>query len=155
MTREQTQELIHVMKKLLLTGTYYFPTTGQMNSIPLQSLQSPKDKFTVYVNRKSTIVPGKYSTNLHYPQEDLLRIDVNGPVHVNPDGTKVPCPHIHIRTKDTGKWDVWAYDIPAGFGNTEDYINTVKDFLQYCHTNNIDELMICEQKELGDESAGT
>ena len=155
MTSEQAQELIQVMKKLMLTGTYYFPATGQMNTIPLQSLQSPKDRFTVYVNRKSTIVPGKYTINLHYPQEGLLRIDVKGAVHVNPDLTKVPCPHIHVRTKDTGKWDAWAYDIPAVFGNTDDHISTVKDFLQYCHTYNIDELMFCEQKELGDESAGT
>lgn len=155
MTQEQSQELIQVMKKLLLTGTYYLPPTGQVNFIPLQSLQTPKDRFTVYVNRKSTIIPGKYSILLHYPQEGLLRIDVNGPVHKNPDGTIVFCPHIHMRTKDTGKWDVWAYDIPAVFGNTNDCINTVKDFLQYCHTYNIGELMICEQKELGDEGAGT
>ncbi len=155
MTREQAQDLIQVMKKLMLTGTYYFPATGQMNSIPLQSMQSPKDNFTVYVNRKSTIVPGKYTILLHYPQEDLLRIDVNGSEHVNPDGTRVPCPHIHLRTQDTGKWDKWAYDIPAVFGNTDEYVNTVRDFLQYCHTCNIDELTICEQKELGDENAGT
>ena len=155
MTREQTQELIQVMKKLLLTGTYYIPKTGQMNSIPLQSLQSTKDRFTVYINRKSTIVPGKYTINLHYPQEDLLRIDVNGSVHTNPDGTKVPCPHIHIRTKVSVIKHVSAYDIPAVFGNVDDHINTVKDFLQYCHTYNIDELTICEQKELDDESAGT
>ena len=155
MTREQSQELIQVIKKLLITGTYYIPAIGQMNSIPLQSLNSSKDRFTVFVNRKSTIVRGKYSILLHYPQEDLLRIDVNGPIHIHPDGTKVSCPHIHIRTKDTGKWDVWAYDIPAVFGNTDDCVNTVRDFLQYCHTHNIDELVICGQKELGDEDAGT
>ncbi len=50
--------------------------------------------------------------------------------------------------KDTGKWDAYAYDIPAVFGNTEDCASTVKDFLQYCNTQNINELTILEQKEI-------
>ena len=148
MTKEKAQELIHVMKRILTTGTYYLPAAGNMNSIPLQSIQSSKDRFKVYINRKSTIVPNKYTLQLFYPEEGLLRIDVNGRPHENPDGTKVSCPHIHFRIKDKGQWDQWAFELPAVFGNSEDCATTLKDFLQYCYTNNINEIIICEQKEI-------
>lgn len=143
MIKEKAQELIHVMKELLKTGTYQLPTIGSTGKIDLKSQLSPKDRFDVYINRKATIDPKKYTLLLRYPEENLLRIDVNGPDHTNPDGTTVPCPHIHMRMKDTGRWDVSAI-----FGNTEDCATTVKDFLQYCNTQNVSELTILDQKEI-------
>lgn len=153
MTIEKAQELINVMKQILATGIYYLPASGEMNKIPMQSLRSPKDKFIVYINRKSTIVPNKYSLQLHYPEENLLKIDVNGGVHVNPDGTKVAGTHIHMRTKDEGRWDKWAFELPAIFGNSDDCAATLTEFLQYCHANNISEITILEQREINDEDA--
>ena len=148
MKKETAQELIQVIKRILKTGTYYLPPIGEQNQIKLQSVQSPRDKFIVYVNRASRIVSNKYTLLLRYPEEGLLRIDVNGPDHVNPDGSRIPCPHIHMRMDDTGKWDAYAFELPAIFGDTDDCISTLQSFLQYCHTNNITELMICEQKEV-------
>ncbi len=154
MTKEKAQELINVMKRILTTGIYYLPPAGTMNKIPLQSVLSPKDRFLVYVNRKSKIVQNKYTLLLHFPEENLIRIDVNGTVHVNPDGTQIPCPHIHMRTKDQGQWDQWAFELPAIFGDTEDCTVTLRDFLHYCHANNISEIVICEQKEIVQNETG-
>ena len=148
MTKETAQELIQVFKTIIKTGTYYLPPVGSSNAIELKSVQSTKDKFIVYVNRTSKIVKNKYTLYLHYPEEGLLRMDVNGPDHINPDGKKIPCPHIHMRMDDSGKWDAYAFDLPAIFGDTDDCISTLQSFLQYCHTNNISELTICEQKEV-------
>ena len=148
MTKEKAQELIQIMKRLLKTGVYELPKVGTMDKLPLQSQQSSKVKFDVYINRKGRIDPKKYTLLLHFSEEDLLRIDVHGTDHHNPDGTVVPCPHIHMRMKDTGRWDSYAYDIPAVFGDTEDCALTVRDFLHYCNTNNINEITICEQKGL-------
>jgi len=147
-TKESAQELIHVMKEIVEKGIYNLPKQGSQNKILLQSVLSKRDKFDVVVNRVARINPSKYTLLLNYPEEGLLRVDVNGPNHVNPDGAKVPCPHVHMRMKDTGKWDDWAFDLPAVFGNTEDCAATVRDFLQYCQVNNIDELTICEQGEI-------
>ena len=83
MNKEKAQELIHVMKELLKTGIFNLPVTGTTGKIGLKSLSSPKERFDVYINRKGTIVPGKYTLLLRYPEENLLRIDVNGPDHVN------------------------------------------------------------------------
>lgn len=59
-----------------------------------------------------------------------------------------------MRMKDSGRWDQWAFELPAIFGNSEDCITTLKDFLQYCHANNISEIVICEQKETEYETSG-
>lgn len=148
MTKEKAQELIQVMKELLKSGTFQLPAIGSTGKIDLKSQLSSRDHFVVYINRKMTINPKKYTLLLRYPEENLLRIDINGPDHISPDGTIVPCPHIHMRTKDTGRWDAYAYDIPAIFGDTEDCATTVKDFLQYCNTQNVCELVILDQKEI-------
>ncbi len=148
MTKEKAQELIQVMKQLLRTGVYKLPKIGTMDKLPLQSMQSSRDRFAVYINRKGQIDPQKYTLLLHFSEENLLRIDVHGTDHHNPDGTVVPCPHIHMRIKDEGRWDNYAYDLPAIFGNAEDCAVTLRDFLQYCNTNNISEITICEQKGL-------
>ena len=148
MTKEKAQELINVMKEILKTGTFILPTAGTTAKIDLKSLTSPRDRFDVVINRKARIVANKYTLLLRYPEEDLLRIDVNGPKHTNPDGTIIPCPHIHMRVKNQGTWDAYAYDIPAVFGNSEDCATTLRDFLQYCNTRNVSELIILDQKEM-------
>ena len=148
MTKEKAQELINVMKELLKTGIYTLPAIGTTGKVELKSTSSPRDRFDVIINRRARIVTGKYTLLLKYPEENLLRIDVNGPNHTNPDGTIVPCPHIHMRVKDEGRWDAYAYDIPAIFGNSEDCATTLRDFLQYCNTKNVSELIVLDQKEM-------
>ena len=154
MDKEKSQELIQVLKRILKAGDFYLPPLGTMDSISLQSESSAKDKFKVYINRKNKIVNNKYTLILQYPEENLIRIDVNGPDHINPDRSIVPCPHIHLRIKDTGRWDAWAFDLPAIFGDANDCVTTLKDFLQYCHVNNINQLIICEQKEFQNGETG-
>lgn len=148
MTREKAQELIQILKQLLKTGIYELPKSGDMDKLVLKSLQSSNDQFSVYINRKGAVDPKKYTLLLHFTEEDLLRIDVHGTAHHNPDGSIVPCPHIHMRIKDEGRWDKYAFDLPAIFGNAEDCAETLRDFLQYCNTNNISEIRICEQRGL-------
>jgi hypothetical protein len=62
----------------------------------------------------------------------LLRLDVNGAPHRNPDGVEVPCPHIHVYREDYG--DKWAFPIPPGkFENLDDLNMTLDDFLTECN----------------------
>lgn len=147
LTKETAQELIQMMKLLVHTGVYVLPSPGTEGTMDLRSADSPRDRFTVRINRKGRIKPNKYTLMLIHPAEGLLRIDVDGSPHRNPppDCSVVPCPHIHMRIKDTGVWDAYAYEIPAVFLNVGDCARTVKDFLSYCRTNNIHELQICEQ----------
>lgn len=150
MTRAEAQGLIQVLKKILQQGRLTLPQSGSQARFELCSVFSDKDRFTVVANRSSRIRKDRYTLILLYGKDKgILRIDIGGPNHTNPDGTVVPCPHIHIQKKDSGKWDAWAMDIPAVFGNVEDRIETFKVFLQYCNVNNIASIEICEQTEMG------
>lgn len=149
LTLAEAQGLIQVLKRILQEGKLALPKSGSIAKFELCSVFSEKDRFTVIANRSSKIRKNKYTLMLRYGKDKrLLRIDVGGPDHVNPDGTVVPCPHIHFQTKDSGKWDAWAAEIPAVFGNVEDRVETFRTFLQYCHVHNIASIEICEQTEM-------
>lgn len=150
MTQAEAQGLIQILKRLLQPNMITLPMTGSTSTVELCSVFSEKDYFSVIFNRKGRIDPSKYTLMLRYGKDKgLLRIDVGGPPHTNPNGTIVPCPHIHIQQRDTGHWDSWATDIPAVFGNVADRIETFTTFLQYCNVCNIASIEICEQTEMG------
>ncbi len=150
MTCEDAQRLIHILKNIIETDYYMIPMPGEQNSIDLASVFSGSDRFKVLFNRCNTIRSNKYTLLLRYGKDHgLLRIDVNGPPHTNPDGTIVECPHIHVQTHEKGHWDAWAYDLPVVFGNTDEMTKTLKQFLEYCSVNNISSMEIYEQTQMG------
>ena len=68
--------------------------------------------------------------------EVLVRLDLDGPPHENPDGAVLPCPHLHLYKE--GFADKWAYPLPAGaFADTTNLTKTFLDFLKYCNVQNI------------------
>lgn len=150
MTQAEAQRLIQLLKKLLQQGTIFLPKMGTSSQFELHSVFSDRDRFTIIFNRKTRIRADKYTLMLRYGKDKgLLRIDVGGPAHNNPDGTVVPCPHIHVQQRDTGLWDAWAIEIPVVFNNVADRIETFQTFLQYCNVHNIASIAICEQSEMG------
>lgn len=61
----------------------------------------------------------------------LLRLDIGGAPHRNPDGQEIPSPHLHIYKEGYG--DKFAYPLPREFTfceNTLDYLDT---FMDYCN----------------------
>jgi hypothetical protein len=67
--------------------------------------------------------------------EILLRLDIDGPPHVNPDGVEVPSPHLHVYREGYG--DKWAEPAPADFSDTSNLPRTLEDFLKYCKVERI------------------
>lgn len=62
----------------------------------------------------------------------LVRLDLGGPSHRNPDDTEVGCPHLHVYRE--GYADKWAVAVPSEhFQNLMDLWQTLQDFLRYCH----------------------
>lgn len=62
----------------------------------------------------------------------LVRLDVGGPPHTNPDGVEMPCPHVHLYREGFG--DRWAFPLPEGkFHRTHDMLCTLDDFMDYCN----------------------
>lgn len=98
-----------------------------------------RESFKVDVNRKGRIRLTKCTYQERYASvEVLLRLDIDGPPHENPDGDVVPCPHLHVYKEGFG--DRWAYPIPSTFTNTSDLVRTLGEFLMYCKIRNIPDI---------------
>lgn len=81
-----------------------------------------KDRFSISIIFKDT-----YHT--------LVRIDINGGTHDNPDGTIAPKSHIHIYNDKYDKKDRFAYEINLkDFPDIYNLYNVYMSFLEY---NNI------------------
>jgi hypothetical protein len=62
----------------------------------------------------------------------LVRVDVAGAPHTNPDDSVVECPHIHLYRE--GYEDEWAFplkDFP--FRDPDDIVVTFEDFARFCN----------------------
>lgn len=66
----------------------------------------------------------------------LVRLDLDGSPHTNPDGSYVGKTHIHLYRE--GFDDKWAYPIdPAVFSSPKDIEETFKSFCGYCNISGV------------------
>jgi hypothetical protein len=66
----------------------------------------------------------------------LVRLDVDGAPHTNPDGSQLPGTHLHLYKE--GYDDKWANPIdPTRFGKLGDVQQTLRDFCAYCNIDNL------------------
>lgn len=62
----------------------------------------------------------------------LLRLDIGGAPHRNPDGQKISGPHLHLYRE--GDRDSWAIPIPSEeFANLDNPFVILADFMRYCN----------------------
>lgn len=66
----------------------------------------------------------------------LVRLDLNGPPHRNPDGKEVEGTHVHVYKEGYG--DKWAYPIEIqSFPNINNVWETLNDFMKYCNIHDV------------------
>ena len=136
LTQARADELLQLVKVLVERGPIDFPVAGTIKQLELKS-EDGGERFLIDVNRRGKIKISKCTYQERYRViEILLRLDIDGPPHENPDGTSVPCPHLHVYRE--GFADKWAFSLPAAaFPNTADLVSTLKDFLRYCKVRDI------------------
>nr|WP_317200593.1 hypothetical protein [uncultured Psychrobacter sp.] len=61
----------------------------------------------------------------------LVRLDIKGPPHRNPDDEEIPCPHIHIYKEGYG--DKWAYTLPKDFDDCTNLWDFLEEFCKFCN----------------------
>ena len=62
----------------------------------------------------------------------LLRLDLDGPPHRNPDGVEVACPHLHVYREGFG--DKWAVPAPSDrYTNPDDLFLSFEAFMKECN----------------------
>lgn len=141
LSQSNANELIQVSKKIVDRSPINFPISGGSIQVKARSTDDEREEFLFDVNRRGRINLKKCTYQERYAViEILLRLDINGPAHTNPDGNEISCPHIHIYKEGYG--DKWAYALPESFTDPDNIVKTFKEFLEYTHVVEIPEIQL-------------
>ena len=130
-TQADADSLI-AMEKLSVDGAdWTFPAAGELIQLDLTSLDK-RENFTLDVTRAQIKLTKATYQNRARQAIVLMRLDLAGPLHRNPDGAEIPCPHLHVYREGFG--DKWAIAAPGDrYPNTLDLFSTCEAFLQHCN----------------------
>ena len=131
LTQQKADLLIAMAKYKVNDEISRFPLPGRSVSVKLTSFDRKQEflldvfrgrialnKIT-YQTRAQAIIP-------------LVRVDIGGAPHRNPDGMEISVPHIHLYREGYG--DKWAFPLPADkFPSPGDQYKTLYDFYRYCN----------------------
>ncbi len=110
---------------------WLFPNPGEQLVIPLSSVDR-RETFALDITRSRIRLTKASYQNRAHQAIILMRLDVNGAPHRNPDGVVIPCPHIHMYREGFG--DKWALPAPVNFHpNTGDLYSTMWAFIAQCN----------------------
>lgn len=131
LVQEEADALIAMEKIKVNDERHSYPGTGGSLTIPLTS-QDKREEFLLDVYRgRIDLLKGTYQNRARNVVV-LVRVDFGGAPHRNPDGTEVPCPHLHLYREGYG--DKWATPLPqAAFPNAGDLWQTLYDFMRFCN----------------------
>lgn len=136
LSQKEIDELLEILKHIEYDQSMFaFPQKGEKEVLTAYSL----DKRTMFL---IDITPGKSRNNKISFQERykkdviLLRLDMNGPPHTNPDGEKLSGNHLHIARE--GYDDRFAIEVPERLIDEKSRLRTLINFLEYCKIDNPD-----------------
>jgi len=145
LTQSEADSLISLEKKRTTRDIYNFPQTGEILTIPIVSLDE-RESFLIDINKRGRVRLIKCTYQERYRGVIILvRLDIDGSPHPNPEVSNVPfpyllpyngqtiqCPHLHLYVE--GFMDRWAISAPLDkFPNTKDLCATLDDFFRYCN----------------------
>ena len=123
----EADALIAMEKRCVDKVVWSFPSPGDRLSVPLTSVDK-RENFMLDVTRGQIKLTKASYQNRARQAIILMRLDVNGPPHRNPDGAEIPCPHLHIYREGFG--DKWAIPPPVDHcTNTLDVFSTLVAFM--------------------------
>lgn len=136
LTQAEANALLQLIKTLLTAGPIHFPPSGKHLTLDAVSIAG-NEKFQIDINRRGALKVTKCTYQTRFASSTiLLRVDVDGPDHRNPDGEVLPCPHIHIYRE--GYADTWAYPLHGHITtDPNDLARVLIDFLRYNNINSI------------------
>lgn len=102
LTQAEADSLIAMEKHRLDDTVVLFPGPGERISIPLTS-QDKRENFMLDVTRSQIKLTKATYQNRARQAIVLMRLDLDGPPHRNPDDTEIPCPHLHIYREGYGE----------------------------------------------------
>jgi len=130
LTQKEADFLFKMEKYCYDDSLHEFPDSGGYLRIPLKS-KDTYENFMLDISR-GRIELQKYTfQNRAKKTVVLVRLDLGGSPHRNPDGMEIPCLHVHLYRE--GYDDKWAYPLPEDFSDPANIWNTLEEVLQYCN----------------------
>lgn len=127
----EADALIAMEKHRVDDREWLFANPGERLAIPLTS-SDKREQFMLDVTRAQIKITKATFQNRARQAIILMRLDLDGPPHRNPDGEEVPCPHLHVYREGYG--DRWAIPAPAArYPNTLDLFSTLDAFMIHCN----------------------
>jgi MoaA/NifB/PqqE/SkfB family radical SAM enzyme len=132
--QDEINRLLGLKKHSDPKRTYKLPFPGNKLSIQLDS-DNRREKFALNVYRGKRIeLKFNYSTIAKTILPFcLVRVDLNGSEHQNPDGTIIPCPHIHIFNEEFGESLARPLSGIIMFKDIYDTWEVLQDFISFCN----------------------
>jgi len=131
LTQAEAHALIAMEKHRVNEDQSDFPMGGQSLALPLQS-PDKREHFLLDVSRGRIDLLKVTMQNRGRQVVVLVRLDLGGAPHRNPDGEEIPAPHLHVCREGHG--DKWAIAVPADrFTATADLWATLEDFMRFCN----------------------
>jgi len=131
LTQVEADALIAMEKHRIDDREWKFPGPGEQLTIPLTS-HDKRENFLLDITRAQIILTKASYQNRARQTVILMRLDVDGPPHRNPDDQEIPCPHLHIYREGYG--DKWAIPAPVGiYTDIGDLFSTLEAFMGHCN----------------------
>lgn len=130
-SQAEADALIAMEKHCVENKSWLFPEPGGRLAIPLVS-PDKRENFILDITRAQIKLKKATYQNRARQAIILMRLDLDGPPHRNPDDQEIPCPHLHIYREGYG--DKWAVPAPAYiYSNMADLFSTFEAFMGHCN----------------------
>jgi hypothetical protein len=127
----EADALIAMEKQRVDDDEWLFCAPGEKLTIPLIS-SDKREHFVLDASRGEIKLTKATYQNRARQAIILMRLDLDGPPHRNPDGSEILGPHLHIYREGYG--DKWAIPAPANrYANTLDLFATFEAFMSHCN----------------------
>jgi hypothetical protein len=131
LTQAEADALIAMEKHRADDRKYDFPVAGDKLMIPLLSVDK-RENFILDVSRGRIDLSKIKYQNRARQVIVLVRIDLGGAPHRNPDETEIACPHLHLYREGYG--DKWALSLPSDkFSQPTDLWKSLQEFMSFCN----------------------
>lgn len=131
LTQAEADALIAMEKHRVNEDRSDFPMGGKSLVLPLQS-SDRREHFLLDLSRGRIDLLKVKMQNRGRQVVVLVRLDLGGAPHRNPDDEEMSAPHLHVYREGYG--DKWAVPVPVGrFSNIRDTWATLEDFLRFCN----------------------
>ena len=131
LTQAEADALIAMEKHRVTDERTDFPMGGESIVLPLQSADR-REQFLLDLSRGRINLQKVKMQTRGRQVIVLVRLDLGGAPHRNPDGEEIPVPHLHVYREGYG--DKWAMPVPPDqFRAVSDVWMTFEDFMRFCN----------------------